>query len=82
MEMLKQCESFMVSVILLFASLFNETVLWVFCFVFIFVFVFCQSGLPDLELEAIDNQFGQPGAGDQIPWANNTVAVNQNKPEE
>lgn len=38
MEMLKQCESFMVSVILLFASLFNETVLWVFCFVFIFVF--------------------------------------------
>lgn len=56
--------------------------LWVVCFVFIFVFVCCQSGLPDLELEAIDNQFGQPGAGDQIPWANNTVAVNQNKPEE
>jgi len=39
--------------------------------------------LPELELEAIDNQFGQPGTGDQIPWANNTVtAVNQNKPEE
>lgn len=42
-----------------------------------------QSGLPELELEAIDNQFGQPGAGDQIPWANNTVtAINQNKPDE
>lgn len=41
------------------------------------------SGLPELELEAIDNQFGQPGTGDQIPWANNAVtAVNQNKPEE
>lgn len=38
--------------------------------------------LPELELEAIDNQFGQPGTGDQIPWANNTVAVNQNKPED
>ncbi|XP_004839504.1 nuclear receptor coactivator 1 [Heterocephalus glaber] len=39
--------------------------------------------LPELELEAIDNQFGQPGTGDQIPWANNAVtAVNQTKPEE
>lgn len=39
--------------------------------------------LPELELEAIDNQFGQPGAGDQIPWANNTVtAINQSKPED
>ncbi|ERE67349.1 nuclear receptor coactivator 1 [Cricetulus griseus] len=39
--------------------------------------------LPELELEAIDNQFGQPGAGDQIPWANNTVtAINQNKPDD
>ncbi|KAM5316296.1 nuclear receptor coactivator 1 isoform 3-T4 [Glossophaga mutica] len=39
--------------------------------------------LPELELEAIDNQFGQPGTGDQIPWVNNTVtAVNQNKPED
>ncbi|XP_012308741.1 nuclear receptor coactivator 1 isoform X3 [Aotus nancymaae] len=39
--------------------------------------------LPELELEAIDNQFGQPGTGDQIPWTNNTVtAVNQNKSED
>nr|XP_045004727.1 nuclear receptor coactivator 1 isoform X3 [Jaculus jaculus] len=39
--------------------------------------------LPELELEAIDNQFGQPGTGDQIPWANNTVAaVSQNKAED
>ncbi|ELK27412.1 Nuclear receptor coactivator 1 [Myotis davidii] len=39
--------------------------------------------LPELELEAIDNQFGQPGTGDQIPWTNTTVtAVNQNKPED
>ncbi|XP_021034295.1 nuclear receptor coactivator 1 isoform X3 [Mus caroli] len=39
--------------------------------------------LPELELEAIDNQFGQPGAGDQIPWANNTLTtINQNKPED
>uniref|UniRef100_A0A2K6FTY3 Nuclear receptor coactivator 1 n=1 Tax=Propithecus coquereli TaxID=379532 RepID=A0A2K6FTY3_PROCO len=39
--------------------------------------------LPELELEAIDNQFGQPGAGDQVPWTNNTMtAVNQNKPED
>ncbi|XP_060221345.1 nuclear receptor coactivator 1 isoform X3 [Meriones unguiculatus] len=39
--------------------------------------------LPELELEAIDNQFGQPGSGDQIPWANNSVtAINQNKPED
>nr|XP_023406259.1 nuclear receptor coactivator 1 isoform X5 [Loxodonta africana]XP_023406260.1 nuclear receptor coactivator 1 isoform X5 [Loxodonta africana] len=39
--------------------------------------------LPELELEAIDNQFGQQGTGDQMPWANNTVAaVNQNKPED
>lgn len=41
------------------------------------------SRLPELELEAIDNQFGQPGAGDQIPWANNTLTtINQNKPED
>lgn len=39
--------------------------------------------LPELELEAIDNQFGQPGVGDQIPWANNTLTtINQNKPED
>uniref|UniRef100_A0A7N9DBY9 Nuclear receptor coactivator n=1 Tax=Macaca fascicularis TaxID=9541 RepID=A0A7N9DBY9_MACFA len=39
--------------------------------------------LPELELEAIDNQFGQPGTGDQIPWTNNTVtAINQNKSED
>ncbi|XP_049981790.1 nuclear receptor coactivator 1 isoform X2 [Alexandromys fortis] len=39
--------------------------------------------LPELELEAIDNQFGQPGAGDQIPWANNTVTtINQSKPDD
>ncbi|KFO23383.1 Nuclear receptor coactivator 1 [Fukomys damarensis] len=39
--------------------------------------------LPELELEAIDNQFGHPGTGDQIPWANNAVtAVNQTKPED
>nr|XP_048292605.1 nuclear receptor coactivator 1 isoform X3 [Myodes glareolus] len=42
-----------------------------------------MDGLPELELEAIDNQFGQPGAGDQIPWANNTVTtINQNKPDD
>ncbi|XP_047302114.1 nuclear receptor coactivator 1 isoform X3 [Homo sapiens] len=39
--------------------------------------------LPELELEAIDNQFGQPGTGDQIPWTNNTVtAINQSKSED
>ncbi|XP_030776776.1 nuclear receptor coactivator 1 isoform X3 [Rhinopithecus roxellana] len=39
--------------------------------------------LPELELEAIDNQFGQPGTGDQSPWTNNTVtAINQNKSED
>ncbi|XP_017657659.1 nuclear receptor coactivator 1 isoform X1 [Nannospalax galili] len=39
--------------------------------------------LPELELETIDNQFTQPGTGDQIPWTNNAVTtVNQNKPED
>lgn len=39
--------------------------------------------LPELELDAIDNQFGQPGTGDQIPWTNNTVTtVNQNKADD
>ncbi|XP_073191695.1 nuclear receptor coactivator 1 isoform X6 [Lepidochelys kempii] len=42
--------------------------------------------LSELELGVSDQQFGQPGMGDQIPWADNTMAsmnrVSLNKPDD
>ncbi|EMP29079.1 Nuclear receptor coactivator 1, partial [Chelonia mydas] len=45
-----------------------------------------DTGLSELELGVSDQQFGQPGMGDQIPWADNTMAsmnrVSLNKPDD
>ncbi|XP_005308520.1 nuclear receptor coactivator 1 isoform X6 [Chrysemys picta bellii] len=45
-----------------------------------------DTGLSELELGVSDQQFGQPGMGDQIPWADNPMAsmnrVSLNKPDD
>ncbi|NXK79410.1 NCOA1 protein, partial [Amazona guildingii] len=45
-----------------------------------------DTGMPELEMGVPDHQFGQPGMGEQMPWADNSMAAMNraalNKPED